>query len=453
MKRKFVGLEKKIVDKSHKDYETDIMPWNRAIEARPSGIIYCETLREISAVLRVVKRDKIPLRIRSGRHHYEGFSTGDDVVILDVSRMKSIEIDEANKTFTIGAGVTNRELYDALNEKGYHFAGGGCPTVGVIGYTLGGGWGYSSRYLGLGCDNLLEVEIIANNGNVISASGNGHTQLFWALRGAGAANFGVVTSMTFALPKKEEKATLVLFDYKDISMNEKIEVIKTLQKEFKTIDNRFNAKTAIYNSDKNGKGIYMTGLFYGSKEEAKKILSPFMSIVKKANLKLEEMSVSEANNYIQDSHPEFEHYKSGGRFVYEDLTDKQIKELISVTEERPEGSIYVAVSFYGLGGVVDNYTNEDMSYCARGARFIIGMQSVWEDNKYKDINSEFIVNAYKSMMPITKGSYISFPIKELENYQEEFYGENLSKLLEAKRDYDVRDVFNFPQGIEAIEFL
>ncbi|MGL4992485.1 MAG: FAD-binding protein [Sarcina sp.] len=447
MKKKFTNMENKIIDKSSYDYDIHRRAWNRAIDVKPNTIIYCENTKDISAVLRVVKKEQFPLRIRSGRHHYEGFSTGDNVTILDVSKMNDIKIDETKDTVTIGAGVTNKELYDAVNSKGYAISGGGCPTVGVTGYVLGGGWGYSARYLGLGCDNLIECEIIDNSGNLITANEKGHRDLFWALRGAGAGNFGVVTSMTFKLEKKVKNVTLVLFKYKEISIDEKVNVIKTVQEEFKGIDKRFNVKIAIYNSVENGKGIYMTGLFYGTKEEAKNVLNPFIGITDNEDLKLEEMSILDANNYIQDSHPDFEHYKSGGRFVYEDLKDDEIRNLVEFTETRPYGSIYVAVSLYGLGGEIDKYSNDDMAYAHRGASFILGMQSVFEDNKDKEINNDFVLKMYEYSKNITKGSYVAFPIKELENYEKEYFMDNVEKLKVVKTEYDKREIFEYPQGI------
>lgn len=452
MKEKFNRLEGKIVDRTDAEFDKHIIAWNRAIEANPDFIIYCENSKDVSGAVRVVKKERPVTRIRSGRHHYEGFSTGDDAVIIDLSKMKDIEIDEVKKTVKIGAGVRNKDLYDALNSKGYPFPGGGCPTVGIVGYTLGGGWGYSSRKFGLGCDNLLEVEIVDSSANVITANGSGHTDLFWALRGAGAGNFGVVTSMTFTLLEKlSSDVTLVLFDYKEINKDEKVKVIQTIQKEFKNLDERFNAKVAMYNSALNGTGIYMTGIFYGSKEEAQKVLAPFMIVTDKENLQLREMDIWNANNYIQDSHPDYEHYKSGGRFLYEDLTKEQIEKFVDFVDVRPEGSIYVAVSLYGLGGAVDKYKNEDMAYAHRGANFILGMQSVWEDNKFKEVNSEFVLEMYRYAMEFTKGAYVAFPVKELENYEEEFFGDNLDRVRYAKKEYDLRDIFNYPQGVKVIE--
>lgn len=437
-----------VIDKSHSLYDEERTSWNRRLNLKPNAIIFCESTQDVVDVVKVANEKNLEVRIRSGRHHYEGFSSGDDIFVIDVSKMKDISIDEEKKIVSVGAGVQNKEAYDAINSKGYPFPGGGCPTVGVVGYTLGGGWGYSARLFGLGCDTLLEAEIVNSKGEVIVANENNNSDIFWAIRGAGAGNFGVVTSMTYRLLDKEDKATLVLFKYKEATKDEKINIIKVLQQEFKTIDNRFNAKTAIYNSELNGTGIYMTGVFYGDEEDAKKVLKPFYNLSADEEFILEEKSVWEVNNYIQDSHPDFEKYKSGGKFLYEKLSDEQIGELVDKVSVREEGSVYTAISFYGLGGNIDNYSNEDMSYAHRGASFILGIQSVWEQDEYADINCDFVVDGYNMMQKMSRGAYVGFPMKELENYEKEYFGENLSKIKTIKNIYDAGNIFNFPQSIK-----
>ena len=146
------------------------------INKHPLVIVYCQNNEDVINASIGRKKYKVPFRIRSGTHHYEGYSTGDNVLVIDVSQMNRIQLNET--TVTAQGGVRNRELYEVVCKAGYPFPGGGCPTVGVAGYTLGGGWGYSSRLFGLGCDQLLEVEIITAEGKVIVANKDQHEDLF-----------------------------------------------------------------------------------------------------------------------------------------------------------------------------------------------------------------------------------------------------------------------------------
>ncbi|ATD54561.1 FAD-dependent oxidoreductase [Clostridium chauvoei] len=444
----YYDLTGKVVTREDFSYEEDRKSWNRAIEKYPLVIIYCYTEEDVINSINWARNNSLPIRIRSGAHNYEGYSTGNDVVVIDVSNMNYIEIDEENNTVKIQGGVRNRELYEFLGKRLIPFPGGGCPTVGIIGLTLGGGWGYSARLLGLAADSLQEIKLINYKGEKIIANKEKNDDLFWASLGGGGGNFGIVTSMKFKLPKKIKMATLINIDYKHINIEENINIVEIFQDEFKSLDRRVNFKMAIYNSKEKGRGVKITGLFYGDKNEANEILKPFKNLSDNMDFDLEYMSVLEANRKIQDSHPPYESYKSTGRFVYKDYTRDEIKNLIDLVENREDGSIYTAVSFYGLGGAIADIDNKSTAFYYRDAKFIMGIQSVWEEAIYAPKNREWVKGKVEYIKTITKGTFINFPFVELNDYEKEYYGENLSKLKCIKSKYDPENVFNFPQSIK-----
>ena len=356
--------------------------------------------------------------------------------------MNRIELNET--TVKVQGGVRNRELYEAVCGAGYPFPGGGCPTVGVAGYTLGGGWGYSSRLFGLGCDQLIEAEVITAEGQLIVANANQHEDLFWALRGSGGGNFGVVTSLTYRLPEKIEMATLINIDYEHVGFAKVVDVALRYQRFFKNLDRRLNLKMAMYNSETNGQGVRLTGIFYGTKEEADALLNQFND---GTDYDLDYMSVLEANRAVQDSHPDFEKYRSGGRFIYRHYTEVELKEMLHLIEVRAEGSLYTAITFYGVGGAVSDVSPQESAYYYRDAIFILGFQSVWEESKYAPTNRQWVEERFKILSTYTEGSFINFPIAQ-QNYEKQYYGENLPRLKLVKAKYDPDNFFNFEQGIK-----
>ena len=439
----FEGLTGVVVTKESLNYEECCLAWNRAINKHPLVIVYCQNNDDIINAIKWAKEYKIPFRIRSGTHHYEGYSTGDNLLVIDVSHMNKIELND--KTVKIQGGVRNRELYEAVCGAGYPFPGGGCPTVGAVGYTLGGGWGYSSRLFGLGCDQLIEAEMITANGELVVANETQNEDLFWALRGSGGGNFGVITSLTYRLPEKIEMATLINIDYQHVGFEKVVEVALRYQQFFKNLDRRLNMKMAMYNSETKGKGVKLTGLFYGSKEEAMQLLSPFNDA---KEFDLEYMTVLQANREIQDSHPDFEMYRSGGRFIYRDYSAHELLTMLNLIDKRAEGSLYTAITFYGLGGAVSDIGKEETAFYYRDALFILGFQSVWEDSKYGEVNHEWVGTRFKELSKYTKGSFVNFPIAQSDEYEKNYYGDNLSRLKEVKRKYDKEQVFNFEQVIK-----
>lgn len=441
-------LTGEVVTKDNFKYEENRKAWNRAIEKYPQVIIYCKEEKDIINAISWSKRNDLPIRIRSGAHNYEGFSTGNDLAVIDISKMNSIKIDEENRTVTIEGGVRNRELTVCLGSKGYSFPGGGCPTVGIAGLVLGGGWGYSSRLFGLACDSLLEVKFIDYNGNIIVANEELNQDLFWACKGGGGGNFGIAASMKFRLNDKNENATLINIDYLNINIDEVIDIIEIWQKEFNNIDRRLNFKMSIYNSLEKGKGIHITGLFYGTIEEANEILEPFKKVNRKVIFNSEYMTVTEANLKIQDSHPPYEKYKSTGRFVYREYSRNEIYELVNLIETRAKGSVYTALSLYGLGAAVSEHEKGESAFYYRDAKCILGFQSVWEEAEYAEDNRKWLIDRFEHIKSITTGSFINFPIAELHDYEKEYYGENLYKLKKVKDKYDPNNVFNYPQSIK-----
>lgn len=442
-------LTGEVVTKDDFKYEESRKCWNRAIEKYPFIINYCNSKEDVVNAIKWARKNNISFRVRSGCHNYEGFSTGNDLLVIDVSRIKGILIDEENKWVKLGGGVQNREIYEALGDAGYPFPGGGCPTVGVSGLILGGGWGYSTRLFGLSCDTLIELEIVNYDGEIITTNERENQDLFWACRGAGGGNFGVIVSMKFALPEKIEMATLINGDFNGCDIDEAIELVSTWQEMYEGLDKRFNGKMSIYNSKENGKGVKFTALLYGNKKEANEILEPLKKVASSLYIKMEYVTVLEANRKIQDSHPEYESYKSSGRFLYNECSKEEIRSLINLIDNRSEGATYTAITFYGLGGAVLDKEQDSTAFYHRSAKFIIGFQSVWEEAQYAPANRKWFLEKFSYIKSITRGSFINFPLLELDNYKIEYFGDNLSRLKEIKKKYDPLNVFKFPQGMDS----
>ncbi|RCX07585.1 FAD binding domain-containing protein [Anaerobacterium chartisolvens] len=415
------GLTGKVITRYSPEYEEARQEWNRAIQKFPLAIVYCHNTEDVSNAICWARSRDIRLRIRSGGHHYEGYSTGNDVLVIDVSQMNHIYLDEVSNTVQVQGGVTNHQLYHRVAAEAYPFPGGTCPTVGVIGYTLGGGWGYSSRIFGLGCDSLIELEMVNSMGKVIKANETHNSDLFWACRGAGGGNFGVATGMTFRLPPKIDKVTLVELEYLQASTEIRIQFLSAWQQWLMDLDQRITINVSIYNSVVDGIGIYGRGLFYGTAKEADMVLQPLLQL-EGARFDLKEMTFFEAIQKIEESYPDSEKFKSTGRFVNRQYTMAELKNIADLIGWRAEGSVYAAVSLYALGGKVGAVNKKDTAFYYRDADYIMGIQSVWKDRRYESDNTDWVHRRFKYLESITDGSYINFPYSCLLNYEREYYG-------------------------------
>jgi FAD/FMN-containing dehydrogenase len=163
---------------------------------RPAGIGYVANPHDVATCLAFARKFGVPFAARSGGHSYAGWS-GSSGLIIDVSKLNAVTM--SGTTATVGAGTRLIDFYHGLAASGRAVPGGVCPTVGIAGFTLGGGVGIFARAYGLTCDNLESVQVVTADGAVLTAMGGSsqYADLFWACRGGGGGNFGVVTSFTF----------------------------------------------------------------------------------------------------------------------------------------------------------------------------------------------------------------------------------------------------------------
>ncbi|MBM7785108.1 FAD-binding oxidoreductase [Tenggerimyces flavus] len=155
---------------------------------KPKAVVRAFTAEDVAETITFAKQRGIELRPRSGGHCFAGRSSTDGIV-LDLSPMWGFAVE--GDTATIGAGATIRTIERALWRQGRILNLGCGPTVGVAGLTLGGGIGLCRAY-GLTCDRLLKAAVVLADGSIVHADENHHEDLFWALRGAGGGQFGVV---------------------------------------------------------------------------------------------------------------------------------------------------------------------------------------------------------------------------------------------------------------------
>ncbi|ELS51442.1 FAD-binding oxidoreductase [Streptomyces viridochromogenes] len=172
--------------------------YNAMIDRRPAAVVRCADVADVRAVVSFAKDAGVELAVRGGGHSGPGLCLVDDGLVLDLSPMRWVRVEPGTRTAQVGGGCRMGDLDHATHTFGLGVPSGVMSTTGVGGLTLGGGHGHLSRRYGLTIDNLLSADVVLADGTFVTASGEEHPDLFWALRGGGG-NFGVVTSFTFRL--------------------------------------------------------------------------------------------------------------------------------------------------------------------------------------------------------------------------------------------------------------
>ncbi|HLR99445.1 MAG TPA: FAD-binding oxidoreductase [Mycolicibacillus parakoreensis] len=168
-------------------------------EATPAAVVTATSADDVQKAVAFAAAHRLKVAPRSGGHSYVGASTANGTLVLDLRPLPAtIDLDEASGQVTVSPATGLYPVHEALAAAGRGIATGICPTVGTAGHALGGGLGADSRHAGLMSDALRSASVVLPNGQSVTASASNNPDLFWALRGGGGGNFGVVTSLTFA---------------------------------------------------------------------------------------------------------------------------------------------------------------------------------------------------------------------------------------------------------------
>jgi FAD/FMN-containing dehydrogenase len=209
------ALKKTLGDKlnlpSDSRYATAAQLFDPRFDAiRPAAIAKCASPDDVAICLRHAKASGATFAVRSGGHSYAGYSTSSGLVI-DVGAMNAIGPGTTTGTARIEAGARLADVYAKLATQNASIPAGSCPTVGITGLALGGGIGVVGRKYGLTCDRLTAIELVTADGKKTRCDDKLDADLFWAQRGGGGGNFGVVTALEFATHRSQPLSYFLLW--------------------------------------------------------------------------------------------------------------------------------------------------------------------------------------------------------------------------------------------------
>jgi FAD/FMN-containing dehydrogenase len=191
-------------------YDSARRVWNGAIDRHPSCIIRCADAEDVSHAVRIAADNGLTLTIRGGGHNVAGRSISDGKLLLDLSRLRQVNVNRESGIAAVQGGALWRDVDAAAAAEGLATTGGLISSTGVGGFTLGGGAGWLMRKHGLACDNVRSLGVVLGDGRFVRASASEHADLYWGLRGGGGG-LGVVTSFEFELhPLREVLAGVVV---------------------------------------------------------------------------------------------------------------------------------------------------------------------------------------------------------------------------------------------------
>ena len=435
----------------------------------PRAIAFCETPQDVRHSVLFARERGIGVRTRSGGHNYRGWSTGEGLVI-DLSRINHAVVGPS--TVRVGPGLQGIDGLAALAPHNRQLVAGTCPTVCYGGFLSGGGIGYQTRKFGLGSDRMTSAVVVLADGRIVRASPTREPDLFWALRGGGGGNFGVVVDFEV---RPIEAPRMVLF---------------TTTWSWDRIRSVFAAWQAWCVNGSNNQGsafivmledaapgavplVIITGGYHGPEEELDTELLELVGLAgtqptsrsatdlpfhdaMKAAYGCGELTTEQCHREGQNPMGALHRtgfLREGYRLFDRPFSDTELDRLVSAWDADRRSGQRRFLHCMSLGGASSEMDPTATAFVHRDARFIVGFTTQLDDPTPADEDAAAalaVVDRGTAVLdPISVGAYVNFPGTNLPNWSSAYYGENYPRLVRVKRHYDPDNFFRHPRSVGA----
>jgi hypothetical protein len=477
-------------DDNYRDYEKLVVTSNLLFRfTRPPCVVQPETAAHVQIIVNQVRDQKLRLTIRCGGHSYAGFSTalGKNNVLMDLRKMNKVTLDVAADTVTVGGGCQWGEVYRSLingDHTGFIINGGRCPYVGVGGFILGSGLSPFGRTFGMGADTLLEATMVTAKGEVIEVKRSDDKKsdkgrLFWALQGAGQANFGVVTQMKLKIQHlNSPNGWVVGGRFLWFPGEEKMDQLLPTMNDFYKVD--WPTSITIDSTwicdlrEKTGDGVRFTVYFDGSKEDYDKIIDKYIKHPD-VNKQLKKRALPEPSTRFLYETLEEQWFDESKKFFAENKTyrvfaafafnreqiNNNVEQITKILKEEMKAfrDLYLGevvnldIVWIHTGGAASKPKPTDTAFYWREALYHTYVEVLWKD-KWMELNMRgFMSKLKKKLRPFSLGkaaAFFSFPDRDLAKggYERAYFGENRQELRKIKKIWDKDNFFQWDQGIQ-----
>jgi len=435
-------------------------------DVRPQCVVMCGTPADVCETISFAKRSGLRTATRSGGHCFAGRSSTQGVVI-DVTPMRSVSVSDG--VAAVGAGARLGDVYDALAEHDLTIPAGCGPSVGISGLTLGGGLGILGRKYGLTSDQLLAAQIVLTNGRVIECDEHHDEDLFWALRGAGGGNFGVVTSLVFdTLPAPATTGFHLLWPHAHAAA-----VIGAWQARAPTAPDELAASLLMIAPGDVDRPpvVNLFGAMLGTESDTVELLDELVvrAGADPTSAFLKHMPYREAKRYLaelgdemagdddrlgktsQDRPSQQGHPFSKSEFFGQPLPAEAIAALVeNLQEERVTGQLR-ELDFTPWGGAYNRVPAEATAFFHRDELFLLQHAVIVDPDApaaERQAARRWLTRSWELVRPWgSRRVYQNFPDPDLEDWAHAYYGANYDRLVRIKARYDPDDIFRFRQSL------
>jgi FAD/FMN-containing dehydrogenase len=426
--------------------------WNGMITKRPAVVVRPQRTEDVVRAVNFARDNELELSIKGGGHNIAGLALSDGGMTLDMSGMRSVDVDAEARLARVGPGCTLGDVDRATQEHGLATALGFVSLTGVAGLTVGGGFGYLTRRFGWTVDNLEEVEVVTADGSVRRASATENQDLFWALRGGGG-NFGVVTEFVFRLHAVGPEITGGIIAWPASEADAVVDLyrrtVESAPRELTLVLLRRNAPPAPWLPEAaHGTPIIaMVACHSGSLGQAGADLAPIKSHGQPLADLIQVKTYIAQQTLLDATQPKGMHYYWKSEFIpglSAELLDTYGAQFVDL--KAPANQIVL----FPVAGFLNERDEDDGAMGNRDAAFAYVVQAMWSpDSPAADANREWVRASWQALKSFsTGGNYVNFQTQdETDERTVESYRSNYDRLAAIKAEYDPTNLFRVNRNI------
>jgi FAD/FMN-containing dehydrogenase len=425
--------------------------WNGMIDRRPALVARCAEAVDVVAAVQFARSQGLEIAVRSGGHSLPGFSTTDGGLLIDLSPMRNVKVDEEAHRAIVEGGATWADIDQATQAFGLAVTGGLVSTTGVGGFTLGGGVGWLTRRYGLASDNLLGADVVTADGSVVRASESENADLLWGLRGGGG-NFGVVTSFEFRLfpvgPTilggpvfyPGEQVVDVLRAWRDATL--------AMPDELTTLVSLGSAPPIppIPEASHGQPVATVVAAYAGAIADGQAPAAPLRKLGDPIVDLLGEIPYVALQTLVDPGWgPGARNYFTSAFLA--DLPDAAIEVLAAAHRSRP--SPFNEIHVHQMGGAAARVGADASAFGSRDAPFLLNIIARWLEPAEDEIELGWARGLRDAMRPFaTGGTYVNFLGVGDTEVKQAYDAERFARLVDLKRRWDPTNAFHLNQNIK-----
>jgi len=410
--------------------------WNGAVEHQPAIFAVCETAADVQAAVRSARAHGFPLSVRGGGHDWAGRSLRDGGLVIDLSHMRMVDVDVDTSIATIQGGATAVDVISASAPQGLVAATGNCGTVGIVGLTLGGGYGPLTPSYGLALDNLRGAEVVLADGRLVRCDDHENPDLYWALRGGGG-NFGVVTSVRVRLhPLRQVLAGMILF-----SWSESASVLRGYAETTAKAPDELSVLAGVLSAPDGSPAVFLAPMWNGEASHGEGFIAQLRQLGKPVLEQVGLMSYRDWLGMFEAAAPVGRHYAAQTRSLAA-LSPDIISTLIAAGRNR--SSPFSAIVLHHFRGAATRVPLAATAFGLRKEHFMVEVIAAWDPAVEDDgkAHIQWARTVSETLAPhALPGGYPNMLGPDEREQTAQAYGSNTSRLQTVKRLFDPEGIF------------